>query len=102
MLENSNMTNMLVILIIILGTYALRILGLLFSEKIPNTPKFNKFMDVFPGTILLSVLVPIIMNSGMHGVYALMITVVNMIVTKSILLSMCVGVLAMIVLRQYM
>ncbi|WP_299007404.1 AzlC family ABC transporter permease [uncultured Shewanella sp.] len=46
--------------------------------------------------------ITIIFNSGNHGLYALILTTVNMIITKSILLSMCVGVFAMILLRQYL
>jgi uncharacterized membrane protein len=83
-----------------LGTYILRIGGLLLAEKIPTTERFTQFMDALPGTILLSLVVPGIVNAGIAGIIACSATILCVYKTRSVLLSMFVGMGVIIITRH--
>jgi len=99
MLANREIQVVLVIAITAIGTYALRVSGLLLSEKIPKTPVFLRLMDTLPGTILLAIVIPPIVEAGEYGAYAVGTTIVCMIMLRNILISMCAGMLIMALLR---
>ena len=72
-------------------TYALRIGGLLLSERLPTTGRFKVFMDALPGTILLSLIAPGIAASGVSGGVAALCTALCSYKTGNVFLSMLVG-----------
>lgn len=81
-------------------TYLLRAGGLLLSDKLPQTGKFNQFMKALPGTILLSLVAPGIFSSGPWGMVAAVGTGFFAYKTGNVFLSMTIGMLVMLVQRQ--
>ena len=75
-----------------LVTYALRIGGLLLSERLPATGRFKAFMDALPGTLLLALIAPGIAASGIWGGVAALATAVCTRKTGNVFLAMLVGV----------
>lgn len=74
-----------------LVTYGLRIGGLLLSERLPSTGRFKVFMDALPGTLLLSLIAPGIVASGVLGGVAALATAICTHRTGNIFLSMVIG-----------
>lgn len=83
-----------------LATYALRLGGLLLADRLPTTGRFRKFMDALPGTILLSLVVPGVMSSGVAGCTAAMLTGVCAYKTGNVFVSMLLGMALVAVARQ--
>jgi len=74
-----------------LATYSLRLGGLLLADRLPVTGKFRKFMDALPGTILLSLVAPGIVSSGIPGCVAASLTGVCVYKTGNVFVSMLLG-----------
>ena len=83
-------------------TYLLRIGGLLVSERLPRNGPFRRFMDALPGTILLSLIAPGIMQAGPWGWIAAASTAACAYRTGNVLLSMLAGMAIMIVQRNWL
>ena len=82
-------------------TYGLRIGGLLLSEKLPKSGRFKAFMDALPGTILLSLIAPGVVSSGIWGGVAAASTAACTYKTGNVFLSMVIGVAIVAVSRQF-
>ena len=74
-----------------LATYALRLGGLLLGDRLPATGRFRTFMDALPGTILLSLVAPGVISSGIAGCVAAMLTGVCAYKTGNVFVSMLLG-----------
>jgi len=74
-----------------LATYALRLGGLLLGDRLPITGRFRTFMDALPGTILLSLVAPGVISSGIAGCVAAMLTGVCAYKTGNVFVSMLLG-----------
>ena len=83
-----------------LATYALRLGGLLLADRLPTTGKFRKFMDALPGTILLSLVAPWVILSGIVGCLAAVLTGVCAYKTGNVFVSMLLGVATVAIARQ--
>ena len=83
-----------------LATYALRLGGLLLADRLPVTGRFRKFMDALPGTILLSLVAPGVMSSGIVGCAAAVITGVCAYKTGNVFLSMLLGMATVAIARH--
>jgi uncharacterized membrane protein len=75
------------------ATYSLRIGGLLLSERLPKTGRFRKFMDALPGALLISLVAPGIVTSGLSGCFAAICTAFLTHRTGNVFISMISGVL---------
>ncbi len=91
-MDNITLTSLLLILGISLGTYSLRVSGLLLSNKFIENENVKVFLEYLPSTLLLALVVPSILKEGLTGLVAILLIVVCMYKTKSILLSMIIGV----------
>jgi uncharacterized membrane protein len=74
-----------------LVTYALRLGGLLLAEKLPRTIVFRAFMETLPGTILLSLVAPAVVEAGPLGGFAALATALCALKTRNLLVSMLAG-----------
>jgi uncharacterized membrane protein len=83
-----------------MATYALRLGGLLLADRLPTTGKFRKFMDALPGTILLSLVAPGVISSGISGCIAAILTGVCAYKTGNVFVSMLLGVATVAIARQ--
>ena len=82
-----------------LATYALRLGGLLLADRLPATGKFRRFMDALPGTILLSLVAPGVISSGIPGCVAAALTGVCVYKTGNVFISMLLGMATVAVAR---
>ena len=74
-----------------LGTYALRLGGLLLSDRLPSGGRFKRFMDALPGTILLSLVAPGVLAAGPWGCGAALATAACAARTGNTFLAMILG-----------
>lgn len=83
---------LLIIAIVSLGTYFLRISGLLLSNKLMKIKNIDIFLESIPSTLLIALIVPSIIKEGLIGIIASFFVVLIMYKTKNIFISMSVGV----------
>lgn len=84
---------LLLIFFVALGTYSLRVSGLLLSNRFKNEGRIKIFLDFLPSTLLLALVVPSILKEGIAGLIATIFISICMYKTKNILLSMFLGVI---------
>lgn len=98
----SDRTVLLTIVCTAAATYGLRISGLLMAEHLPSKGRFKAFMDALPGTLLLALIAPGLVASGIFGGIGAVCTAVCTYKTGNVFLSMLVGVIIVAVSRQVM
>ena len=97
-----NISAILLIALVGLGTYSLRVSGLLLSSKfVKDEGRVKIFLDYLPASLLLALVIPSIIKEGMVGLLASLVIVLCMYKTKSVLLSLVLGVLIVAVSRNY-
>ena len=74
-----------------LVTYAFRFGGLMLSERLPATGKFKDFMEALPGTILVALVAPGIVATGLWGCLAALATALLVRKTGNIFIAMLSG-----------
>ena len=93
------------ILVTILGaaavTYAMRLGGLLLSERMPRGGSVGRFMEALPGAILLSLVVPGILSAGPWGWAGALATGICARKTGNLFLAMGLGVVIVAVGRNF-
>ncbi len=92
------------IIIIIAGsaiTYGLKLGGLLLADYMPEFKAFRRVLSVLPGTILLAMITPDIVNEGWPGLAALILIVFIARKSGRNLLAMVCGVLLIAFIRYF-
>jgi len=74
-------------------TYSLRIGGLLLADRLPDSGPFKRFMDALPGTILVSLVAPGIIQAGSWGMVATVLVILTAIKSKNAFFAMLVGMI---------
>lgn len=97
-----NSTSLLLIALVAIGTYTLRVSGLLFSNKLANIGKIKLFFEYLPSTLLLALVMPAIIKEGFIGLIATLLIALCMYKTKNILLSMVIAVLFVALCRNFL
>jgi uncharacterized membrane protein len=92
------------VVIAILGmaivTYFTRVAGFFLIKRIKVTRRVKGFLQALPGTILISIVAPIVFTSGKPELIASAATAVVAWRTGNLAISMVVGVLSVFFLRQ--
>jgi len=88
----------LAILLCGIANISLRMTGLAIARRLPMTGAVRRFMDALPGTILVALVAPSVVEAGWAGLVATVLTSLVAIKTKSALLGMVVG---MVVVAGY-
>ncbi|WP_072679501.1 AzlD domain-containing protein [Arcobacter sp. LA11] len=101
-MNDIDLTALFVIFCVAIGTYSLRVSGLLLSNKLVKHENIKIFLDYLPATLLLSLVVPSILKEGVIGVVAILFIALFMYKTRSILLSMVIGVLIVAISRNFL
>ncbi len=81
-------------------TWFLRFGGLMLADKLPKSGPFKRFMDALPGSILLSLIVPGMVSSGISGCAGAFCTALCAYKTKNAFVSMLLGVIVAAVFRR--
>ncbi|ADG91985.1 branched-chain amino acid transport [Arcobacter nitrofigilis DSM 7299] len=89
-MSDSNM--LLIIFAVAIGTYFLRVSGLLLSTKLKKLKYVNSLLESIPATLLIALIIPPIIKEGMIGIIASLFVIIVMIKSKNIFLSMSIGV----------
>ena len=74
-------------------TYGLRIGGLLLADRLPDSGPFKRFMDALPGTILVSLVAPGIIQAGIWGMVATVLVILTAIKSRNAFFAMLVGMI---------
>ena len=93
--------SLIIIFLVALGTYSLRVSGLLLSNKFSKEGRVKVFLDYLPATLLLSLVLPSIIKEGIFGIIAGLCIVLCMYKTKNILFSMFLGMLIVAANRNF-
>ncbi len=92
---------LILIALVAIGTYSLRVSGLLFSSKLANIGRAKLFLEYLPSTLLLALVMPVIIKEGVVGIFATFLIALCMYKTRSILLSMILSVLFVALCRNF-
>ncbi len=101
-MESIDITALFIITLVAIGTYSLRISGLLFSNKFVQEGKVKIFLEYLPATLLLSLVTPAILKEGITGIIAICFIALSIYKTKSILLSLVLGVAIVALSRNFL
>ena len=92
---------LIIIFTVAVGTYGLRLSGLLLSGKISNEGRIRIFLDYLPPTLLLSFVTPAILKEGIAGILAMVLIAICMHRTKNVFMSMIIGVVTVAISRNF-
>ncbi|GAA0583273.1 AzlD domain-containing protein [Caenispirillum bisanense] len=81
----------LIIAGVAVGTYALRLGGLLLADRLPRKGAIAAGLERLPGIVLLALVVPAVTDLGLLGIVAATATAAAAILSRSPLLAMVVG-----------
>ncbi|WP_321313872.1 AzlD domain-containing protein [Halarcobacter sp.] len=87
-----NMQVFFIIFIVAIGTYFLRISGLLLSNNLKKYKYIDSILETIPKTLLIALIIPPIIKEGTFGIIASLFVIIAMIKTKNIFISMSIGV----------
>ncbi len=82
-------------------TYSLRFGGLILAGRLPQSGRWQRFMDALPGTILVSLIAPGIVSAGWWGGLGALATALCAYKTRNVILSMLLGVALVALHRQF-
>ncbi len=85
---------LLAILGMALVTYATRASGLWLMGRVTLSPRVDAWLRYVPGTVLVALVAPGVLDSGLPGVVAALITAAVAVRSGNALLAMAAGVLA--------
>jgi branched chain amino acid efflux pump len=92
--------HLLTILGMALATYATRAGGLWLMGRVTASPGIEAWLRHIPGAVIISIVAPQALTSGPAEALASLATVLVAAVTRSLILTLVVGVVAVWVLRQ--
>lgn len=99
---NSDFLVVATILGMALVTYLTRISGFFIAERIKNMPKaVEKGMRYIPGTIIVSIIAPQIIEGGVSTAVASLISLISALIFRNLIVVMTIGVLTVYLLRNY-
>lgn len=100
-MENLDLGTLIIIFCVAIGTYVLRVSGLLVSNRLANEGRVKIFLDYLPATLLLSLILPSIIKEGFLGIIATIFVVFCMYKTNSAIWAMLAGVLVVALGRNF-
>lgn len=91
---------LIAIVLMALATYATRAGGLWLASRLTLSGRVEAWLGYIPGAILVSLVAPAVLASGLAEAFAALAVVLVAIRTRSLPLAMVVGVGAVLVLRN--
>jgi uncharacterized membrane protein len=89
------------ILAMAVATYLCRISGVVMMGFIPLTPRVRRGLAALPGSIVVATVLPLIERLGLAAGLALLAAVASMVIRRSELLALVVGMSAVSLARAY-
>lgn len=90
---------MITILLMAVATYATRAGGLWLASRLALSGRVEAWLDYIPGAILVSIVAPVVLASGLAEALAALAVVLVASRTGSLPVAMVTGVCALLVLR---
>lgn len=90
----------LVVIFAGLGTYALRFGGLILADRLPTEGAAARFLRALPGTLMVALVVPEIVQAGPVGWGASVLVLLLMARTKNLLIAAASGVAMVALIRN--
>ena len=84
-----------------LATYLCRIAGVLIMSRVRITPRIERGLRALPGSIIMATILPVALDNGLPAILALAATAATMIVTRSELASLLLGLGVLAVIRAF-
>ena len=91
----------LVIASMALATYLCRIAGVAIMSRVRITPRIERGLRALPGSIIMATILPVALDNGWPAILTLAATAATMIVTRSELASLLLGLGALAVIRAF-
>ena len=91
-----------VIVLMAVATYATRAGGLWLANRLDLSERAEAWLEQLPGAILVSLVAPAILINGLAGALAAVAVVIIASRTGSLPAAMVTGVLAIVVLRNFL
>lgn len=91
----------LAIVAMMLATYLCRISGVVLMGFVPLTPRVRRGLAALPGSIVFATVLPLIERLGLAAGLALLAAIASMVVRRSELLALLVGMGAVSLARVF-
>jgi uncharacterized membrane protein len=89
------------ILAMAVATYLCRISGVVMMGFVPLTPRVRRGLAALPGSIVVATVLPLIERLGLAAGLALLAAVASMVIRRSELLALVVGMSAVSLARAF-
>jgi len=74
------------------ATAATRVAGYWMMSRVPLTRRVHRMLDALPGSVIAATIVPVAFDGGLIAVAAIGTTLIAMIMQRSTLMAMAIGV----------
>ncbi|KUL97240.1 branched-chain amino acid ABC transporter [Bosea sp. WAO] len=91
----------LVIVAMALATYLCRISGVVLMGFVPLTPRVRRGLAALPGSIVFATVLPLIERLGLAAGLALVAAILSMVLRRSELLALLVGMATVSLARAF-
>lgn len=99
-MQNINNELLIIIFCVAVGTYTLRLSGILISNKLKKIKHIDLFLESIPSTLLIALIFPAITKEGVIGIISAFLVIVCMYKTNNVIVSMILGVLIVALYRN--
>lgn len=82
-------------------TFAARLGGILVGQRLPATGGWARALNALPGTLIVALVAGQLMQGGPAEWVAGALATVTAVATRSLVLTMAIGIVAVYLLRQY-
>lgn len=88
-----------IIIVLALATFTIRLSGILLGQRLPDSGPWARALNALPGCLIISLVSALVLSGGINEFIAGALAVVVALVTRSLPLTMAVGILAIYGLR---
>lgn len=91
-----------VIIVLMLGTFAIRLGGVLIGNRLPRKGAWARALNALPGSLIIALVGVLILSGGLIEWLAGAVALATAIVTRNLLLTMAAGILCVWALRHFL
>jgi uncharacterized membrane protein len=83
-----------------LATYATRLTGLVLMPRLPSRPWLESWVGYVPGCVIAALVAPAVLDAGLPGVAAGLLTIVLARRTSNLIVPLAAGIVVVWLLRS--
>ena len=91
----------LTILVLALGTFAIRVTGVIVGQSLPTTGAWARALEALPGCLIISLVASAIVSGGPNEWIAAATSALTAIATRNLIATMAVGIGTVWALRTF-